>query len=79
MNKIMDSQNWQLQNSANEQVEVGQIVSDRDMNSFELSGGAPPHKPSSTGRVYGTWASGNSGAYFPSVFDLQWVEMEPVS
>lgn len=44
-----------------------------------VSGGAPPHKPASTGRVYvveGTdLANGShySREYFPSVFGLEWV------
>lgn len=44
-----------------------------------LAGGAPPHKPASTGRVYvveGTdLANGShySREYFPSVFGLEWI------
>tara|TARA_B100000795_G_C22490671_1_gene320134 strand:+ start:330 stop:575 length:246 start_codon:yes stop_codon:yes gene_type:complete len=75
MIKIMDSQSWRLEDDDGKQVEVGQVIIDRDEKSFELSGGMPPHKPSSSGRVYGTWANGQSGEYFPHVFNLRWVEM----
>lgn len=34
-----------------------------------VTGGRPPHKPSSTGRIH---AAG--GEYFPSVCNLRWVE-----
>ena len=71
--KIMDSQCWRLEDDDGKQVEVGQVIIDRDEKSFELSGGMPPHKPSSSGRVYGTWANGKSGEYFPHVFNLRWV------
>lgn len=35
-----------------------------------ITGGEPPHKPSSTGRVF--ILGGNE--YYPGVFDLQWVK-----
>ena len=35
-----------------------------------LRGGKPPHKPSSTGRV---WT--DAGEFFPSVFGLAWKEV----
>ena len=75
MIKIMDSQRWSLEDSDGKQVEVGQVIIDRDEKAFELSGGMPPHKPSSSGRVYGTWANGQSGEYFPHVFKLSWKKM----
>ncbi len=35
-----------------------------------LTGGAPPHKPSSSGFV---WTQGGA-EFYPSVFDLKWVQ-----
>ena len=34
-----------------------------------ITGGRPPHKPSSTGRV---WVEEYSQEYFPTVFKLKW-------
>ena len=36
-----------------------------------LQGGNPPHKPSSTGRIYT-----NRGQFFPSVCGLKWINEE---
>jgi hypothetical protein len=33
-----------------------------------IIGGTPPHKPSSTGRVF----TGSGREYFPSVFNMTW-------
>jgi hypothetical protein len=35
-----------------------------------MSGGTPPHKPSSTGR-----AQSSKGAFYPSVYGCQWVRV----
>lgn len=35
-----------------------------------IVGGCPPHKPSSTGRVY----TADNDEFYPSVFDLKWVK-----
>lgn len=35
-----------------------------------IEGGAAPHKPSSSGRVYT-----EAGQYFPHVYDLEWVAL----
>ena len=76
MIKIMDSQSWKLQDADGNQAEVGQVVVDNSNRSFELTGGTPPHKPSSSGSVYGIWSdNGSNGGYFPTVFSLRWVEM----
>ena len=65
---------WQLLDNQNEQVAVGQLFDYPDKK-FEVSGGSPPHKPSSTGRVYGSWTNTEgSREYFPTVFGLRWVE-----
>jgi hypothetical protein len=38
----------------------------------ELMGGRPPHKPSSTGRVFVEAFDGHSHGYFPSVIGMKW-------
>ena len=49
-----------------------------DGKGFVVTGGVPPHKPSSSGRVYGYWKADGEDAstceYFPHVFNLKWVE-----
>jgi hypothetical protein len=52
---------------------VGDVIFDFRGNAATVKGGMPPNKPSSTGRV---WVEG--GEYFPSVFDLKWVEKKQV-
>jgi hypothetical protein len=53
---------------------TGKPVSERDVvlnfrgEADTIMGGNPPHKPSSTGRV---WVE--RGEFFPSVFNLKWV------
>ena len=85
----ISSKSWRLQDHNGNPVLVGQPVSTRaddmeylmapldgpQLRTFELSGGEPPHKPSSTGRVYGTWSDGGTGTYFPNVFNLKWVDL----
>jgi len=55
-------------------VKVGDHV-DLDGGTFEVQGGEPPHKPSSTGRVHGLHREeGNTREYYPSVIGCKWVE-----
>jgi hypothetical protein len=49
---------------------VGETLSSGRGDRYTITGGRPPHKPASTGRV---WVEGG-GEYFPSVFDLEWRE-----
>ena len=78
------NQHWELRDESGQPVEVGRIVTtarDDDRNRrFELRGGTPPHKPSSTGKVYGHWLTLDEGRnsgdeYYPQVFNLKWVEL----
>ncbi len=39
-----------------------------------ITGGAPPHKPGSTGRIYIQSGGTFTAEYYPSVCDLKWVE-----
>jgi hypothetical protein len=89
--KTIDETIWQLQEVDGLKVEVGSIqTSTRDGKTlkFKIQGGTPPHKPSSTGKVYGCWFSADengdeiiderSSEYYPSVFNLVWVDTTPV-
>ena len=53
-----------------------------------MQGGRPPHKPSSTGRVYGKWSAidenvdvvlGANSEYYPQVFNLSWVDRSHIA
>ena len=54
---------------AGQEVREGDDIVDFRGTPDVITGGTPPHKPSSTGRV--TVASG--GEFYPSVFGLRWV------
>jgi hypothetical protein len=47
-------------------VQEGEKIDD-----FHIKGGWPPHKPSSTGKV---WIEEYSQEYFPNVFKLKWIQ-----
>ena len=83
--KTEAGQRWVLMNEMGELVPTGTFLkSDRDDQQgrhFELQGGRPPHKPSSTGKVFGKWSSidgnpdvvlGANSEYYPQVFGLAW-------
>ena len=83
-------QRWVLQDEHGQSVPTGTFLkSNRDEQEgrrFELQGGRPPHKPSSTGRVYGKWSAiddnvdvilGANSEYYPQVFNLAWVDRSP--
>ena len=58
---------WRLvRMDTGEQVCVGDKYED-----FTIKGGVPPHKPSSTGRV---WVEEYSREYFPQVCKMRWVQ-----
>jgi hypothetical protein len=57
--------NWILVHAETDRpVKQGEKIGD-----FHIEGGRPPHKPSSTGRV---WVKEYSQEYFPTVFKLKW-------
>lgn len=49
---------------------LGDILTDFRGHTAALTGGRPPHKPSSTGRVYVKPGL----EFFPSVFGLEWLK-----
>lgn len=70
---------WKLVHSeTGEAVVEKELVRGRDNDSWVVEGGTPPHKPSSTGRVWvrasddTTW----NREFFPQVFDMKWVEYQ---
>jgi len=84
-------QHWVLQDEHGNLVPTGTFLkSNRDEQQgrhFELQGGRPPHKPSSTGRVYGKWSAidenvdvvlGANSEYYPQVFNLAWLDRSPI-
>jgi hypothetical protein len=69
---VMRVNDWVLvHEETNEEVEAGASVTSFRGEPDVVKGGTPPHKPSSTGRV---WVNG--GEFFPSVFGLKWVKQE---
>lgn len=71
-------QGWKLVHSGTgEAVVEKELVHDRDNEVWVVEGGTPPHKPSSTGRVWvrlldnAKW----NREFFPTVFNMKWVEM----
>jgi len=71
MSKAITHDNWTLVHSkTNEPVCIGDTLKTHRGDQYRITGGRPPHKPSSTGRV---WVEGG-GEYFPTVFNLKWVE-----
>ena len=64
---------WELRKmDTNEPVTVGLFTCNSRGECARIEGGAPPHKPSSTGRVYT-----DRGEYYPGVFNMRWVKVEP--
>jgi len=88
--KTIDGKTWQLQDSAGFKVEVGSTQTSKldEPRKFRIQGGTPPHKPSSTGRIFGRWfsvdendgeiVSESTNEYYPQVFNLTWVDTTPV-
>ena len=70
----MRNDGWELQYKDGTPVKCGDELRDGYVVSAGL--GAPPHKPSSTGRVWVKTSNGMSREYFPTVFDMRWVKAE---
>jgi hypothetical protein len=67
MKEAIKHGNWILLHKNGEPVLVGAKVTSFRGSHCTVSGGKPPHKLGSTGRVYTS-----DGEYFPSVFNLVW-------
>lgn len=55
--------------------ELGEKVECFRGEAWTLEGGAPPHKPASTGRVYVRQGESGGREFFPGVFNLEWGEL----
>ena len=68
---IIEKRGWTLIHKASlRPIKVGEPLPDFRGDVEHITDGDPPHKPSSTGRVY---TMGNN-SYFPGVFNLKWVQ-----
>jgi len=82
------NQHWELRDASGQPVAVGFLAESRgdryddgEARQFTIEGGTPPHKPSSTGKVYGSWLKGNgiegsTSEYYPQVFKLKWHDLQ---
>jgi hypothetical protein len=61
--------NWTLKDMDYKPVSVGDKYQDFRGDTHVIEGGRPPHKPSSTGRI---WT--NKGEFFPGVCNLTWIK-----
>lgn len=70
---------WVLINSDGNEVETGDMVfTNAEGIAYKVADGvgAPPHKPSSTGRIWVIEAGRTSSTeYFPGVFNCKWVRV----
>jgi hypothetical protein len=64
---------WTLMHKDGTPACMGEMLETQSGEQYRITGGRPPHKPASTGRV---WIEGG-GEFFPSVFGLKWVETNP--
>jgi hypothetical protein len=74
MNEAITYEAWTLTHMDGTPVCIGEMLETHRGEQYRITGGRPPHKPSSTGRV---WVEGG-GEYFPTVFDLKWVEKKAI-
>jgi len=59
------------------EVAIGDEITDFRGEKAIVTGWDKPHKPASTGRVYVRAVDGeHSAGFYPSVFDLTWIERE---
>ena len=85
------NQHWELRDASGQPVAVGSIQESKadEPKQFKIEGGTPPHKPSSSGKVYGKWFTrreeihgfddrtfGSTSEYYPQVFNLKWHDLQ---
>jgi len=71
MSKAIKQGIWVLSHKDGSPVYVGETVTDFRGDQASITGGRPPHKPSSTGRVTIN-RDGETYQLYPSVYDLTW-------
>lgn len=71
---LVETADWRLVDEHGQPVAFEQTVIDFRGDRLTLKGGTPPHKISSTGRIYVTDAGshGPESSYYPSVCNLKW-------
>jgi hypothetical protein len=72
--------NWKLVNQAGEEVNKGDIVTSFRGEDHYLLGGSPPHKQGSSGhvsvkKIHKMKNGLGDCQYYPTVFDLEWVQL----
>lgn len=73
MSNAITVKDWVLVHANTGQpVSEGETVLSFRGDAAVITGGNPPHKPASTGRVQ----TKDGGEFFPTVFDLKWVKAE---
>lgn len=72
--QVITHDNWTLTHMDGTPACVGELLETHNGDQYRITGGRPPHKPSSTGRV---WVAGG-GEFFPTVFNLKWVEKKMI-
>lgn len=70
MSKAISYDTWVLTHMDGTPACTGEMLESHRGEQYRITGGRPPHKPSSTGRV---WVEGG-GEFFPTVFNLKWVD-----
>lgn len=68
---------WRLVDANNKPVKRHQKMKSFRGDTYFVTGGAPPHKPESSGRIYVVHSLKDKDCmdreFFPSVFDCRWV------
>lgn len=68
---------WVLVAADGAEVSVNEVVETFRGEEVMLTGGRPPHKPSSSGRIYvEDLKYGYESEFFPSVCNLKWIRRE---
>lgn len=71
--KAIKAKGWELiHESTGNPVREGEIIPDFRGDTLTVSGGKPPHKQGSTGRIYT-----DQGQFFPGVCNLKWRIVKP--
>jgi hypothetical protein len=71
-NLAITRDNWRLLNHDGHQVQEGQKVIDFRGEAHTIKSGTPPHKSSSTGRIY----TAEGREFYPSVVNCKWEEIQ---
>lgn len=72
--KGYDDKQFVLVGPAGGELQLPATIEREDGSTMFVTGGRPPHKPSSTGRIY-VEENGGSREYYPSVADCAWEEL----